>query len=430
MANIPNEKINLDERLLIVKVWIESYGCATNQGDASIMKGILEERRHKLTEMDEADALILVTCNVVATTEQRMLHRLHLFKETGKPIIVAGCMASTQPNLIKKVIPEAKLLQPKYLHHIADVVEGKEIKFFYKPKVGLPRHFGIKMNIPIAEGCPFSCSYCITKLARGKLRSYPIDGLINDISIAIKKGCKEIRLTSQDTASYGMDIGENLSSLLHRCCQIKGNFRIRIGMMNPSSIGNIEDLLDIYKNKKIYKFLHLPVQSGSNEILKKMNRSYKVKDFIDLVKRFRKEFLDSTISTDIIVAFPSETRKQFEKSCSLIQKVNPDIINITRFSARPGTRAKKMKPIDTKIAKDRSRKMTSIVNKISYEKNKSKIGKIYEVLLLEKKDGWIIGKASNYKSVFIKDENNEYSIGDFLNVKIKDVATTHLIGKS
>jgi MiaB/RimO family radical SAM methylthiotransferase len=264
------------------------------------------------------------------------------------------------------------------------------------------------------------------------LRSYPLEGILEDISIAVNKGSKEIRLTSQDTASYGMDIGEMcLPSLIDRCCQLDGKFRIRIGMMNPRTAArNFDQLIDSYRNEKVYKFLHLPVQSGSDEILKKMNRPYKARDFVRLIKKFRKEFPDSTIATDIIVAFPSETKEQFEESCSLIRETKPDVVNITRFSSRPGTKAKKMRQIDTKIVKDRSRIMTEIVDDVSYEKNISRIGKSYEVLLLEKKDGWTIGKAENYKSVFIKDEDNKYPIGDFLTVKIKDATTTHLIGET
>jgi len=410
-----------------MKIYMETYGCAANQGDSSIMRGILQEKGHEICDdIKKADYILINTCIVIDTTEQRMIHRLNTFKKEGKPIIVGGCMASALPNVIKKILPDAMLLPPKYIHHVADIVDKKNDGFFPRQKVFVPREIKTKLIFPISDGCLFNCSYCITKKARGNLISYSPKGIIEDIKFAVKHGCKEVRLASQDTASYGRDINLSLPSLISAICKIKGEFRIRIGMMHPLSASPIfDELLDLYANEKVYKFLHLPLQSGSERILKKMRRGYTTKNFLEMAKKFRKRYPDGVFTTDVIVAFPSETNEDFEKTCEIIKKIQPDVVNVTRFSPRPYTDAKRMNDkVDTKVAKQRSRKMAELTEKISLERNKACIGKEYVALIIEKRGEWVIGKTENYRSVFLKDGE----IGEFLKVKIKDATATHLIG--
>jgi len=410
-----------------MKIYMETYGCAANQGDSSIMKGILQEKGHEICDdIKDADYILINTCIVINTTEQRMIHRLNTFKKEGKPIIVGGCMASALPHVVKKILPDAVLLPPKYIHHVADVVDKKNDGFFPKQKVFVPREIKIKLNFPISDGCLFNCSYCITKKARGNLISYSPEGIIEDIKFAVKNGCKEVRLTSQDTASYGKDTNASLPSLISSICKIKGEFRIRVGMMHPLSAYPIfDELLDSYANEKVYKFLHLPLQSGSERILKKMRRGYGIKNFLEMVKKFRKRYPDGMLATDVIVAFPSESDEDFDKTYDIVKKIQPDVVNVTRFSPRPYTDAKRMKEkIDTKVAKERSRKMAELAEKISLERNKACIGKEYVALIIEKRGEWMVGKTENYRSVFLKDGE----IGEFVDVEIEDATVTHLIG--
>ena len=402
---------------------MEVYGCAANQGDASIMQGILMQHGHELVDnVREADAAIIVTCTVVATTEQRMLNRIKELKDETNKIVVAGCMASAQPELVKKVAKNAILLPPRYVHHIVDVLNGGR-KYYFMPKVGLPRKIDLRLNIPIADGCIYNCSYCITKKARGNLISYPIKDIVRDVKGAVEKGCKEIRLTCQDTASYGKDIGSNLAELINEVASIEGEFRIRVGMMHPlSAYKIIDELIDAYSDKKVYKFLHLPLQSASPKILKAMRRGYNYEMFKEIVEAFRKRYPDSTFATDIIVAFPEESEEDFEASVEAIRELKPDVTNITRFSPRPHTDAWKMRRMPTQLAKERSAKLTCIANEIAYENNRKCIGKIYNALLLEKYKGYLIGKTDSYKSIFVG--NGE--IGKFVKVKAIDATPTHL----
>lgn len=416
-----------------MKVYTEAYGCAANQGDASIVEGILEREGHELVDsIENADVLILFTCIVIEKTEQRMLHRMSIFRDAKKPLIVAGCMASAMPGMVKKILPEAYLLPLRSLHEISDIMdfalEGRRYKKSAQEvdKSVLPIKTGIKVNIPISDGCLYNCSYCITKRARGSLTSYSEGGIAEMAADAIRKGCREIRLTSQDTAAYGMDSGSSFLSLVERVCSIEGNFRIRVGMMHPLSLKKrMDEIIEIFSKRKVYKFLHLPLQSGSDEILKKMRRGYTFDDFREMVEEMRKKVKDITFATDVIVAFPTESEEQFEETCNAIRELEPDVINITRFSPRPYTDAKKMARIDTKIAKERSRKITEIASSITLKKNKEYIGRSYEVMMVEKQGRWTVGKTENYKSVFL----DKGIPGEFFTVDITDATETHLMGE-
>jgi len=414
-----------------MKIYLEVYGCTANKSDASLVKGLLKEGSHETVEkIDNSDVIILLTCTVIGTTEQRMLSRLRMFKKTGKRIIVAGCMASAQSDLVKSIVPNAKLLPPQYVFNILDLLGDKKLSFKTINKTLLPKYYeNIVAPISIAKGCMFSCSYCITSIARGKLKSYPIGEVVQDVCSALRQGCKEIQLTAQDTGSYGLDSDCDLSELLDRVCKIEGEYRIRVGMMNPYTVKkNFDSILQAFDDKKIYKFLHIPVQSGDNNILKKMNRKYKVDDFLEIIKKFRKKYLDSTISTDIIVGFPTETNEQFQHTIDLLKTVKPDITNITRYSARPFTKAKMMEGrIRTDVAKERSKFLTKLCIELSKKNNRNHIGKKYTVLISEKgKKNTVIGRTESYRPVVLREKAE---MGKITSVIITDAAPTYLYGR-
>jgi threonylcarbamoyladenosine tRNA methylthiotransferase CDKAL1 len=414
-----------------MNIYVETYGCTANKSDERLLMGLLKHDHHEIVEnIKDADVLVLLTCTVIGTTEQRMLSRLKVFQKTHKKLVVSGCMPSVQPELITNIVPNAFLIPPQYIQYINDIIHGNKPSFTETKKTMLPKYFDtVIAPITIAEGCLLSCSYCITHFARGKLRSFPIQEIAADVCSAIKQGCKEIQLTAQDTASYGLDTGTNLGMLLTQVCTLDGAFRVRVGMMNLTTVQkNIDSILTAYKHHKIYKFLHLPVQSGDDEILEKMNRGYTAKDFTSLVERFRKTIPILTVSTDVIIGFPTETEEQFNRTIELLKQIKPDIINITRFSARPLTTAKNMKGrVPTHVVKERSKRTTEICSKISREKNQEHIRKTYMVLVTEKgKQKTFTGRAENYKQVVLTEP---VAIGDFVHVEIIDAAPTYLVGK-
>jgi threonylcarbamoyladenosine tRNA methylthiotransferase CDKAL1 len=411
-----------------MKIYLEVYGCTANKADASLIKGVLKENKYEIVKnLSDADFAVILTCTVIDTTEQRMLSRIKKLKASDKKIIIAGCMASIQKEKIKKILPDARFLPPQYSHHIVDIIKNKNIIFEEKNKTCFSKYYDeIIAPIAIAEGCMFSCSYCITTHARGNLRSFPINEIKKDVYNAVNSGCREIQLTAQDTSSFGLDKKTNLGKLLENVVEINKDFRIRIGMMNPfTCLKNLDDIIKGFNSSKIYKFVHLPVQSGDNEILKKMNRKYTVEEFEKIVFIFREKYPDITIATDIIVGFPGETDKQFQNTVDLVKKLKPDITNITRFSPRPGTSAKTMKGrITTEVAKQRSRILSEICDDISFEQNKKHIGRKYNVLITEVgKNNSFMGRSENYKPVVLKEK---LQIGAFKNVEIKDAAITFL----
>jgi threonylcarbamoyladenosine tRNA methylthiotransferase CDKAL1 len=414
-----------------MNIYVETYGCTANKSDERLLVGLLIHDHHEIVhDIKDADVLVLLTCTVIGTTEQRMLSRLKVFQKTHKNIVVTGCMPTVQADVIKSIAPNAFLLPPQYIRCINDIIHGDKPSFTETKKTMLPKYFDtVIAPIAIAEGCLLSCSYCITHFARGKLRSFPIQEITVDVCSAIKQGCKEIQLTAQDTASYGLDTGTNLGMLLTQVSNLDGAFRVRVGMMNPITVRkNLDSILTAYQHHKIYKFLHIPVQSGDDEILKKMNRGYNIKDFIILVEQFRKKIPTLTLSTDVIIGFPTETEEQFNRTIELLKRIKPDIINITRFSARPLTTAKTMNGrVPTHVVKERSKQTTEICSKISLKKNQEHLQKTYSVLVTEKgKQKTFTGRAENYKQVVLKEP---VAIGDVVHVEIIDATSTYLVGK-
>lgn len=414
-----------------MKFYIETYGCTANRSDESIIKGILQSKGFEITKDPKlADVSIILTCTVIGTTEQRMLNRIRTLYQISKDLIVSGCMASVQNHLIKRVAPRAKILPPDKINQIHDLIFGKTPAEKRVSKTSLPRCFDdIRAPISIAEGCMFSCSYCITQKARGKLVSYPKEEIVSTVREALRKGAKEIQLTSQDLASYGLDKGWSLYELVKEVASLGEDYMIRLGMMNPASVKKrLDEIISLYTFDNVYKFLHLPVQSGDNEILRRMNRGYTVEEFIEMVERIRSEYPDITLSTDIIVAFPGENDENFQKTVNLIRRIKPDVTNITRFSPRPFTKAKQMRErVPTDVAKERSRYLTRLCEEISKERNKRCLGREYKALTVEKgKEDTIVARTTNYKPVVLKEN---IDLGKFVTVKIIGYRTTHLVGK-
>lgn len=414
-----------------MKLYIESYGCTANKSDESLIKGLIcKEPQHTLTSsIEKADVLIILTCTVIATTEQRMLHRIKRLVQTGKDVVIAGCMASVQQQLLKDHFPNACLLPPRKIHLLFDVLNNtKTDEEPAKKALAKKKYDDLIAPVLIAEGCRFSCSYCITHMARGRLVSYEKQDIVSLVKHALQQGCKEIQLTAQDTASYGLDTHSSLPDLLRLICGISGDFMIRIGMMNPRTAKNIiSDLLPCYTNPCVYSFLHLPIQSGDNAILNQMNRGYLVQDALNIIKQCRTKHPHFTIATDAIIGFPTETEEQFKRTMQVLKDIKPDVVNITRFSSRPFTKAQTMNGrIPTEIIKDRSRQMTSLVNQITTLRNKEYMGKTMTVLPLKKgKQNTIIARSSNYKPVVIKDS---VTLGKKRTVDIVDATEAYLIG--
>ena len=379
----------------------------------------------RVDSVDEADIVILNTCTVVETTEKNMIRRMGDLKAKGKKVIVTGCMAKVQPKRISIRLPGSIILPPDRYDEFSDIVSDE----FGCCEPSVKPTYGMSAILPIAQGCLGNCSYCITRFARGHLRSYPEDDLVKEFNAMLDDGAKEILITAQDTACYGKDIGTDLPHLIGRFLEREGDYRIRIGMMNPNFLDPIADrLLDIMKDRRVYRFLHIPVQSGSDDVLRNMRRRYTAEGFLSMVERMRLKCPDISISTDMITGFPGETDEDHWKSVELIRKLHADTVNITRFSVRPGTDAATMKDqIQGNVSKERSTELTETKMEVEYGVNENLVGKRFRVLVTEKgKKGTVITRTENYRPVGIEED---LPLGTFLDVVVTGCASTYVVGK-
>lgn len=348
-------------------IYIETYGCTANQNNTEIMSGLLQQSGLNLTSnINNADIIILNTCIVKEPTENKIKRRIQDLKKLykDKKLIIAGCMPSVRKAWLKS--QSAYLLDTSHTLDIVNLIIDIEKNKYKEEKYLAKKHetklcktknlYREKTGITqISEGCLGNCTFCLTKLVKGNLFSYPQEQILKNIQQDLQSGAREIWITSQDNASYNIDNGEQkLPELLKKIINLKGNFKIRIGMMNPENVLPIlSELIEIYKNKKIIKFLHLPLQAGSNKILKLMNRKYTTEQFLKIVESFRKTVPDLTFSTDIIAGFPEETDSDFQETINIVKKLKPEKINITRFWAMKPTLASTLPQIPREIIKQR-----------------------------------------------------------------------------
>ena len=419
----------------MAKIFVEAYGCSASFADSEMISGLIVNDGHTLaTSPSESDLNLIVTCSVKDTTANKMMYRIKSLKT--KPLIVAGCLAKAEQNNVEKFVENASLLGPNSLGKTLDVINstlmGKKqiaLEDSDLSKVGLPK---VRLNsavgiVEIASGCMSECTFCQTKLAKGDLSSYRLGDIVRQVQTEIKEGCKEVWLTSTDNGCYGFDIGTDLPTLVNAVSEIPKDFMIRVGMMNPMYMSRIkQNLIESYDNEKVFKFLHIPVQSGSDKVLNDMKRGHTSETFREIVKKTKERFENFTISTDIIVGFPSETEEDFQKTIALLDETKPDVVNLSKYSARPGTDAAELKQIDAAEIKRRSKVIFNQINKISLKSNEKWIGWKGKVLFDENTEDGIKGRNYAYKPISIDEEVN---IGQSHIVEITKATRKRLIGK-
>ncbi len=345
------------------KFFVEGYGCSMNIAETEQIIGFLEKENFKLVkESEKADFILINTCAVKDQTENRMINRIKklftIAKKKKSKLIVFGCLPKVNSERVKQISEEIIQMGPN-LEELTHFLKKETQEF--SPKIKEIRYNKYITIIPIAKGCLGNCTFCCTKFARGVLESYPKKEIVKKFKSSLKE-TKEIWLTAQDTGCYGIDTGTSLPALVKELLKEKENFRIRIGMMDPKHLLKFyKEYISLFKDERLYRFFHIPVQSGSNKILKLMNRTYKADDYEKLIKKIKKDLPDATISTDIIVGFPAETETDFKKTISLIKKTKPSVVNISRYGARKGTKAAEMtSQLHGRIKKARSRILTEL----------------------------------------------------------------------
>ncbi len=419
-----------------MKVYIDSYGCTFNKADGQIIAGVLLQNDIDIVDdIEKADVIIVNTCYVKLPTENKVVYKIQKLQKEypDKKIIVSGCMVEIDPEKLDKIGPNCSWIGPHQLSKAADVVNGaycgevvRECGFSKESKVGVPKLTDDSLIhiIQICEGCLGACTFCCTRFARGPLNSYPIADIVEEARQAIENGACEIQLTAQDTAAYGKDSGEKLSDLIKEVANLDGDFRVRVGMMHPKNVlSDVDEIIDAIKHPKVYDFIHLPIQSGSDKVLSEMRRGHTIDQYLDIVSRFKSEIPDLTLAVDVIVGYPTETDDDFDMTVELLENVGPSLIHLSKYQHRKGAISSSLREIPPEIMKERSKFLSEIKSKITENENRELVGTTQNVLVIEKgSKGGFIAKTDSYIPVIVDD----VELGSFVKVKITDATATYL----
>ncbi|CAG9829168.1 unnamed protein product [Diabrotica balteata] len=379
-------------------IYIGTWGCAHNSSDSEYMAGQLAAYGYKLTDnKSEADLILLNSCTVKSPAEDHFRNEIESAKKQGKHLVLAGCVPQGAPK--SSFIQGLSIIGVQQIDRVVEVVEetlkGNTVKLLGTKKENGKKMGGASLLLPkvrrnplieiiaINTGCLNQCTYCKTKHARGDLGSYPPEEIVARAKQAFEEGVVEIWLTSEDTGTYGRDIGTSLPELLWKLVEvIPEGCRLRLGMTNPPYIlEHLEEIAKIMADSRVYAFLHVPVQSASDAVLGDMKREYCRKDFEHVVDFLRERVPGMTIATDIICGFPTETEKDFEETLDLCQKYKFPSLFINQFFPRPGTPAALLPRIPTQEVKQRTKRLTELFH--SYQPYGHKLGEIQEVLATE-----------------------------------------------
>ncbi len=435
------------------KYCVVTYGCQMNLHESEKISGILSGMgMTAVNEPENADVVVFNTCCIRDTAERRALGNIGKMKELKKKnknllIVVTGCM--TQQNGFAENMKERYQYVDVILgtHNISDLENQIRIRLEKKKRVAavldtdgyiddettpVTRTSFPNAWVNINYGCNNFCTYCIVPYVRGRERSRDMKSIISECEKLIKDGYKEITLLGQNVNSYGNDVPNenvNFANLLREVAKIDGKFRIRFMTSHPKDL--TEDVVKaIRDNDKICNNIHLPIQAGSNSVLKNMNRRYTREHYLGLIDMIRRYLPDCGITTDIMVGFPYETEEDFLDTMDIVEKVRFSTAFTFIYSVRKGTKAAEMPQIPYEIKQNRIKRLIARQNEITEEISKDYVGNVYEILvegMQEKKNGYVVGRTESGRLVSAK--GDESMIGEFKNVKITAVKNAQLLGE-
>lgn len=435
------------------KYCVVTYGCQMNLHESEKISGILSGMgMSAVNEPENADVVVFNTCCIRDTAERRALGNIGKMKELKKKnknllIVVTGCM--TQQNGFAENMKERYQYVDVILgtHNISDLENQIRIRLEKKKRVAAVLDTDgyiddettpvIRTSFPnawvnINYGCNNFCTYCIVPYVRGRERSRDMKSIISECEKLINDGYKEITLLGQNVNSYGNDVPDenvNFANLLREVAKIDGKFRIRFMTSHPKDL--TEDVVKaIRDNDKICNNIHLPIQAGSNSVLKNMNRRYTREHYLGLIDMIRRYLPDCGITTDIMVGFPYETEEDFLDTMDIVEKVRFSTAFTFIYSVRKGTKAAEMPQIPYEIKQNRIKRLIARQNEITEEISKDYVGNFYEILvegMQEKKNGYVVGRTESGRLVSAK--GDESMIGEFKKVKITAVKNAQLLGE-
>ena len=437
------------------KLFIETYGCQMNVADSEVVASVMKLAGYEMAETEEdADAVFLNTCSIRDNAEQKIFSRLDYFaslrkKRKDKHIIlgVLGCMAErVKDELIERhgvdivAGPDSYLSLPELVAaaEMGEKAINVELSTTETYRDVIPQRIGhsrISGFISIMRGCNNFCSYCIVPYTRGRERSREPRSILNELADMRERGFKEVTLLGQNVNSYryvqedGSVLG--FAGLLKLVAEAAPEMRVRFTTSHPKDMN--DDIINVIASvPNVCKHIHLPVQSGSNSVLKAMNRKYTREWYLDRIAAIRNAMPDCGITTDMFTGFHGETEEDFEQTLSLMREVGFDSAFMFKYSERPGTYASKHLPDDVseKVKIDRLNRMIALQNELSAESNRRDVGKTFEVLVegvSKRSREQLFGRTSQNKVVVFPRGNHR--IGDFANVRVIDSSSATLIGE-
>ncbi len=434
-----------------MKVAFEAYGCTLSYGESRRSRVLAEEAGHEVTD-DASDAPVVVvhTCTVIGRTERKMLRRVDELTASGRHVVMGGCLPRAHLEHAEALAEEGVSVVSG--ERPEDVVEalGRIDELALEDPLLLPvvePHRGSLPDasrrtdaiIPIASGCLGRCTYCITRLAWGPLASMKIEEVVEEARWWLDQGFREVQLTAQDTGVWGRDLGgrARLPDLVRAVASIDdapAEYRVRVGMLNPDSLAPIlDDFVGMLQLPRVYRFVHLPVQSGSDRVLGLMLRKYTAQEFEDLVGSLREAVPDVTLHTDVICGFPTETDEDFQGTLDLLGRVRPDVTNIKAFSPRPGTDAAVMGgDVEGPMVKARTRKVTNIAAKLNKQALEAHVGESVELLVTEvgkEATGTLMGRDPRYNPVVVRSRPGGPQVGEQATARLTQAREVYLLGE-
>jgi len=419
----------------LAQVYVRTWGCAHNSSDSEYMAGQLAAYGYDVTDSRaEADLWLLNSCTVKNPAEDHLRNEIKAAHSAGKKVVVAGCVSQGAPK--SAFLAGLSVVGVQQIDRIVEVVEetlqGNSVRLLGVKKVGGRKVGGASLQLPkirrnplveiisINTGCLNKCTYCKTKHARGELASYPPEEIVARAVQSFEEGVVEVWLTSEDTGAYGRDIGETLPGLLRRLVEvIPEGCKLRLGMTNPPYIlSHLEEMADILRHPRVYSFLHVPVQSGSDHVLADMKREYTREEFCRVVDTLRELVPGITIATDVIAGYPCETEEDWQQTMSLCRKYQFPSLFINQFFPRPGTPAARLPRIDPKLVKTRTKQLSDYFQ--SYLPYAGSEGQVQSVLVTEEshdRQHWVAHNDC-YQQVLVPKE--EGLLGKTLTVEVTE----------
>ena len=426
----------------MAKLHVITYGCQMNEYDSERVAGLLRAHRYELTDREaDADLILVNTCAIREKAEDKVFSKLGELRalKARRPDVVVGvmgCMAQLQQGVVQKRAPHVDLVfGSAAVSRVAELVERVRrdrrpvletgeaplVKITARP----PSANRLKAYVTVMEGCEKHCTFCVVPRTRGRERSHPPEAIVDEVRGLVAAGCREVTLLGQTVNAYGRDLTPptDLAALLHRVNDVEGLARIRFTTSNPYNLTPrlIAAMRDV---PKVCEWFHLPLQSGSDRVLERMNRGYTRAQYLELVAALRDAVPDLALSTDLIVGFPGETEADFEATLDMVARVQYDNVFAFRYSRRPGTPAAEMADqVPDEVKAERNARLLGVVGRVTAARSARLAGQVVEVLVdgtSRRSAGELTGRTRCNRVVNFEGQGRA-AVGDVVSVRVTEV---------